>query len=232
MGRLAAYSPAALACFGRSGLFSQSSSHPHAAHPVPAYTARANREWQAMTRDAGIKSTNHWWAVGWSIPPLLLAIPLIAQAPWTLFDYIFAAVLFGAAGLLVEWGVKYFQGSTAYRIGAGAAVLSAFLLIWVNGAVGFLDDEDNPANLMFGGVIAVAAIGALLGRFQPAGMARAMAAAAIAQLLAGVTGLGAGWASPGYDGLYEVVMGTAFFGGLWLVSAALFRKAQRERGVG
>jgi hypothetical protein len=185
-----------------------------------------------MAHGTDIGGSHHWRMVGWSIPLLLLALPLVAQAPWTLFDYIFMAALLGIAGLLVELGVKLSAGSIAYRIGAGIAVLACFLLVWVNGAVGLLGDEGNPANLMFGGVIAVAAIGAAMARFRPVGMARAMVAAAAAQVLAGAVGLGAGWASPGYDGLYEVVLGTTLFGGLWLVAAALFAQAQRERGKG
>jgi hypothetical protein len=56
-------------------------------------------------------------------------------------------------------------------------------------------------------------------------MALAMFAAAAAQLLVGVMALGMGWASPGEAGLYEVVLGTTAFGGLWLVAGGLFRRA-------
>ena len=41
----------------------------------------------------------------------------------------------------------------------------------------------------------------------------------VAQTLAGIIGLAAGFASPGYGGVYEVVMGTSLFGGLWLLAA-------------
>jgi len=34
-----------------------------------------------------------------------------------------------------------------------------------------------------------------------------------------------GWASPGSEGVYEVVLGTGLFTPLWLLSAWLFRKA-------
>ena len=168
-----------------------------------------------------------WRIIGWSIPPLVLLLPLVANAPWTLFDYIVMGVLLGGAGLLVELVVRLSR-SLAYRAGAFVAVAAIFLLIWVNGAVGFLGDEDNPANLMFGGVILVAVVGSVFLGFQPRGMARAMFAAAAAQLLVGVVGLAGGFASPGAAGLYEVVMGTTLFGSMWLVSAGLFRKAAEE----
>jgi len=169
-----------------------------------------------------------WRIAGWSIPVLLLAIPWIARFPWTLFDYVCMAAAFGIAGLLIELGVRA-SGIIAYRAATAIAVIAGFLLLWVNGAVGFLGDENNPANLMFGGVIAIAAIGAFLVQGRPSGLARAMTAAAIAQLLAGVTGYAAGWASPGADGVYEAVMGTGVFGALWLASAALFRKAHLQQ---
>lgn len=165
-----------------------------------------------------------WRLVGWSIPLLLLALPYVTGAPWTLSDYVFMGVLFAIVGSLLELAVRA-SGSIFYRAGAGVAVAASFLLIWVNAAVGFLGDEDNVANLIFLGVIAVALLGAVIARFRAAGMARAMFAAAAAQLLAGVVGLAAGFASPGSQGLYEVTLGTGLFGGLWLVAAMLFRKA-------
>lgn len=169
-----------------------------------------------------------WRIIGWSIPPLILLLPLIANAPWTLFDYVVMGVMFGGAGLLVELVVRA-SGNWAYRAGAFIAIAAIFLLVWVNGAVGFLGDEDNPANLMFGGVILVAVVGSVFLGFHASGMAKAMFAAAAAQVLAGVIGLAGGFASPGADGLYEVAMGTTLFGSMWLVSAGLFRKAAEQQ---
>lgn len=165
-----------------------------------------------------------WRIVGWGGAALLLLLPLIANAPWTLSDFIFMGVLVGVAGLVLELAACT-SGDIAYRAGVGMAVLAAFLLVWVNGAVGFLGNEDNPANLMFFGVIAIAVLGAFIAGFRAAGMARALSATAAAQLLVGVIGLAAGLGSPGYKGVYEAVMGTAVFTALWLVSAWLFHKA-------
>jgi hypothetical protein len=113
----------------------------------------------------------------------------------------------------------------AYRTGAAVAVAASFLLVIVNGAVGFLGDEDNPANLIFLGIILIAALGSAIARFRAAGMARAMFTTAAAQVLAGIVALAAGLGSAGADGIYEVVLGTSLFSGLWLLSAGLFRKA-------
>jgi hypothetical protein len=81
-----------------------------------------------------------------------------------------------------------------------------------------IGSENNPYNLLFGGVIAVALVGAIAARFRPAGMAVAMVAAAIAHGLVSVVGMST-------DMLGGVV--SAAFAGPWLLSAWLFRKAAR-----
>ncbi len=165
-----------------------------------------------------------WRLIGWGAVALILLLPLVTRAPWTLFDYVGAGALLGGAGLVLELVMRG-SGSLAYRAGSGLAVAAAVLLIWVNGAVGFLGDEGNPANLMFAGVIAVAVLGSVIAGFRAKGMARAMFAAAAAQVSVGVMAQIMGWSSPGDAGLYEVVMGTSVFGALWLLSGGLFRKA-------
>jgi hypothetical protein len=161
-----------------------------------------------------------WRILGWGGAACLLLVPLAAHFPWTLSDFVVAAVMLGTAGGALELAVRFSRGSLAYRAGAGFAVAAAFLLVWVNGAVGFLGDEDNPANLVFAAVLLVTLLGAILARFRPAGMARAMLAAAAVQFLIAPIAWFAHWGS-----LYEIVLGTTLFTALWLVSAALFRKA-------
>ena len=111
----------------------------------------------------------------------------------------------------------------AYLIGAGLAVVTAFILVWVNGAFWIIGSEDNPLNLMFAGVLAIALFGALLARFRPTGMALAMAAAAVAQFAAGLAGL----STDMRGGILA-----ALFAGLWLLSAGLFRKAAADSAEG
>ncbi len=82
---------------------------------------------------------------------------------------------------------------------------------------------------MHGGVLAVAIIGAFIARFRPHGMARALAATALAQALVGVIALAVGFGSTAPSFPEAIVFLTGFFAGLWLISAWLFRKAARER---
>ncbi|MEP9404176.1 hypothetical protein [Sphingomonas sp. VNH70] len=168
-----------------------------------------------------------WRPIGWSAAGALLLLPLVAGAPWTLSDYVFAAVLLGIAGGAIEVAVRM-SASLSYRLGALVATAAAFLLVWVNAAVGLLGDEENDANAVFLIVLLVAVGGTLLARLRAAGTARAMLAAAGAQLLAGITGWAMGWAAPGGQGVYEVTVGTGLFGTLWLVAAALFARAARH----
>ena len=177
----------------------------------------------------------NWLRVaGWGGAAIILLLPLAAmqftsEVDWSFSDFIVMGALLGGSGLLLELATRR-STSLPYRLGSAFAVGASFLLIWVNGAVGFLGDEGNPANLMFLGVILVAAAGALVARARAAGMARAMAIAAAAQVFAGGLGFAAGWASPGAAGVYEVAMGTGLFTALWLGSAALFLRASREAG--
>jgi hypothetical protein len=162
----------------------------------------------------------------WGTAAFLLLLPLVAmrfteEVNWTLLDFVvFGAMLVAACGTY-ELGTRM-SGSTAYRAAIGIAVVAGFLLVWINLAVGIIGTEDDPANLMFGGVLLVGAVGALIARFRPRGMARALVVAAVAQaLIAGialVAGLG-----------YEAVVLSAFFAAMWLASALLFRKAAREQ---
>jgi phosphoglycerol transferase MdoB-like AlkP superfamily enzyme len=82
---------------------------------------------------------------------------------------------------------------------------------------------------MYGGVLAVAIIGAFIARFRAHGMARALAATALAQALVGVIALAAGFGSTAPSFPEAILFLTGFFVGLWLISAWLFRRAARER---
>lgn len=169
----------------------------------------------------------------WVIASVILLVPLLAmpftdEVAWDATDFIvMGAMLFSACGAW-EWAART-TGSIVYRAAIGVALVAAFILIWINLAVGIIGSEDHPANLMYGGVLAVGILGALIARFRPHGMARALAATALAQGLAGVIALIAGWGSTGANGPAAIMVLTAFFAALWLLSAWLFWRAAREQ---
>ncbi len=116
------------------------------------------------------------------------------------------------------------SANTAYKFAVGLALVAAFLIIWMNLAVGIIGDSDDPANLMYVGVLAVGAVGALIARFEPVGMVRALFATALAQALVAVVALVAGMLP--FIGLIVVNL---FFVALFTASALLFRQAAQQQ---
>ena len=163
------------------------------------------------------------WRIGaWSAAALVLLLPLLAGAPWTLSDFIFAGVLILGVGAAFELAVRK-TGDTAYRSGVGVALAGAFLLVWVNAAVGITDSDADGLYLV---VLAIGIIGAFVALFQPAGMARAMFATAAAQTLVAGIALIAG-VVPEHNSALEILGITGFFVTLFVGSALLFREAAR-----
>jgi hypothetical protein len=120
-------------------------------------------------------------------------------------------------------------GNTSYKAAVGLAIATPLLLVWVIGAVGVLGVDGDPADLMYIGVVAVGIIGAIIARFQPHGMARALFATALAQALVAVIALFLGMHQAPYSSVGEILGLNGFFVALFLGSAWLFRNAARER---
>jgi hypothetical protein len=184
--------------------------------------------------EAGGWRQSPWRLLLWAVPTALLVTPavmMVRQADgwqWSPPDFVFAAVLlYGTTGL-IDLAIRK-GGSTAYRLGAGLAALTAFLLIWINGAVGVIGNEDNPANLVFIAIILVALAGSILARFGASGMSRAMlAACALNTAVAAAVPLFAWGADepPGALGLTILIGG---FASMWGLSSALLAKAARDQ---
>lgn len=162
----------------------------------------------------------------WAGAAALMLVPVLAlrgldPAAWDRpGDLVFLAILLAGTGLAWELASRV-SARRAYAAGAATAVGAGLLQTRVNLAVGIIGSEDDPANWIYAAVLAVAAAGALLARFRPHGMAYAMTASAVAQAVAFVVV----WvANLGFTGPI-----TVFFAGLWLISAQLFRNADRAR---
>jgi hypothetical protein len=183
--------------------------------------------------NGGGRRGRFWRIAPWVIAATMLLLPLVAmrftdEVAWDGADFaVLGAMLLGACGAH-ELAARR-TGDVAYRAAVGVAVAAAFVLVWLNLAVGIIGSEDNPANLMHGGVLAVGTLSALIVRFRPRGMARVLTATALAQASVGVIALVAGWGSTGASRPAAIVLLTGFFAALWLASAWLFRKAAREQ---
>lgn len=111
-----------------------------------------------------------------------------------------------------------------YRLALAVALVAAALLVWLSLGVGIIGKDGDPANVMYLGVLAVGVVGALIARFRPRGMARALVATALAQAtvaaIALVAGLGRPWSGP-----LELTLLNGFFVAAFLGAAWLFRRA-------
>ena len=186
------------------------------------------------TENGGGGRGSRWRIAGWlTAVALIVLVPLVAmqvtdEVNWSVADFAFAVVLVGGVGFTYELAARK-TSNTAYRAAVGVALAAALLLVWITLAVGIIGSEDNDANLMYGGVLAIGVIGTLIARFQPHGMARALFATAVAQALVGVIALVAGLGSTGPIWPRDVLFLTGFFAALWVLSAALFQHAARGR---
>jgi hypothetical protein len=179
-----------------------------------------------MTEDrepAAGRRSSRWRIAPWVIAAGLLLLPAVAmrftaQVAWGPEDFlIFGVMLFAACGAF-ELAARA-TDNVAYRAAVGLSLVTAFLVIWVNLAVGIIGGGNHPANLMFFGVVAIAGVGAAIGNFQPRGMARAMSVTAIAQAVVAVIALALG--------PIEAFVLTAFIVAPWLIAACLFQVAAR-----
>lgn len=172
-----------------------------------------------------------WRTIGWGTAGFLLLLPLVAmqfsaEVNWSVGDFIFAAMMFALVGAILELAVGR-SPSWAYRGAVAIAVACGFLHVWITGAVGIIGSENNPGNLLYLAVVGVAVFGSILALGRPNGMAWAMGAAALAEVLAPVIAY-AEVAEPAGDVLRpEVFASGIVFTGMWLVSAFLFAKAAR-----
>jgi hypothetical protein len=168
------------------------------------------------------------------VPSCILLIPLAAMLfkadgwAWDAADFIIFWVLI--AGVMLAYKLVASKAANrAYRVATGVGLATGLILIWINGAVGLIGSEDNPANLMYAGVLAVGTIGAIIARLEPLGMARALFATALAQFLVPVVALII-WRADFSPGVGPVFGLNFFFVLMFAVSALLFWNAAIKSG--
>jgi hypothetical protein len=168
------------------------------------------------------------WAL---VVALLLLIPLAMQFTDEVQgnEAVAYGVLLLAFGGLYELARWLRTRGRTYRIAFGVGFAAAALLFWANGAVGIIGSEDNPANLMYGAVFAVGLLGAVISRLKPRGMAPTLFLAALVQVLIPVVAFfiwpaKASWGNAGVVGVFVINL---VFAALFVLSAMLFRRAER-----
>jgi hypothetical protein len=164
---------------------------------------------------------------------LILSVPLVAmqftdEVKWSPTDFVFAGALLIGTGLMFQ-AVARRAGTAAYKAAVGVALGAAFILVWLVGAVGVIGEEGDRADLMYAGVLSVGLVGAVIARFQPEGMARALLAMALVQALVAVIALIAGKHQDPVSSVFEILALNGFFVALFIGSAWLFRQAARKQ---
>jgi len=174
-----------------------------------------------------------WRLIGWGGAAALLALPFIAMqlnAPgvnWTASDFVIFAIMIVLVGVPLEVVIRA-SGNWRYRTAAALALLSAFLTVWANLAVGIVGSEDSPGNLGFFAALVAGIMGAFLVRFRARAMGIVMAGTAIALWAAFAIAVSMPTDEPFVPHIREFA-GTSVFAGLFLASALLFRRAAANR---
>ena len=185
----------------------------------------------AGNTDEGCGRRRSLWKSPALMTALLLLIPLLGNYfvdgwNWPPRAFVLFGTLLFSIGLTYELVTRN-ADTIAYRAAVGIALATAFVLFWGN----FVQaaDDVNPAAVIYLGVPIMGIIGAVMARFKPDGMARALFATAIAQALVLAIALTirnpqvVPWSPPVSRGFG----GNAFFVMLFVGSALLFRRAAR-----
>jgi hypothetical protein len=113
---------------------------------------------------------------------------------------------------------------TSYRLAIGVAVATVLFLVWAIGALGIIGAGGRP-DRMYLGVLAVLAIGTVVARLRPRGMALALAATAAATALVAGIALVAGYQHTEGASVLEILGLNGMYAALFGLSAWLFHRA-------
>lgn len=118
----------------------------------------------------------------------LLMVPLIASQVvegwnWPPGAFVFTYLLFFGTGMAYALIARKMK-AWSYKIAVGLSLVAGFVLGWAT--MVHMSETENPVNLVYFGVLAVGAIGAVLARLEARGMAKALYAMSAALALAWV----------------------------------------------
>lgn len=165
----------------------------------------------------------------WGLAALLLVAPFLAMqvttdVQWTGSDFAVFSGLLLLIGGGCEWAFRR-VGSWEGRAGWALTLLTAALLVLVNGAVGLIGSERADANGLFGIVLAVLAVGLVITKARLGRLAPVLAATGITQVAVAALILLGSFISPDAWNLRDALFAGPGFAGLWFLAAVLFRRA-------
>jgi hypothetical protein len=120
---------------------------------------------------------------------------------------------------------------TYYRLGAVVALATVLLLILGIGALGIIGAGGRPDRI-YAAVLGVLVLGSVIARLRPRGMALALAATAVAQVVVSATALLAGLPQDAGASIVDLVGLTAMYAVMFGLAGWLFwRAADQEHGA-
>lgn len=168
-----------------------------------------------------------WRIAAWGGSAVLLATPAIAtqfsdEWQWGPDAFVLLAAVLLVCCVTFELVARRASGF-AHRAATAIAIAGGLLLFWGNLAVGFIGDEDHPANLAFYALLLGGLMGGFLAGFRPRGLAKVLLAMAAAQVLLGAIAI-----AYQLDDPISLAKLTGIFTAIWLVASLLFRHAGRR----
>jgi hypothetical protein len=155
----------------------------------------------------------------------LLMVPLVASQVvegwnWDARGFVFVYVLFFATGMAFALIARKMDAWT-YKAGVGLALLAGFVLGWGN--MVHMTEKENPAFLVYFGVLVMGGVAAWIARLKARGMAEASFAMAVVLAAMAATQLLLSGAPAGAD--RNQAIGRAVCVALFAASGLLFRRA-------
>ena len=175
-----------------------------------------------MTADQSRRLDNALRLLMWTGALAIWLVPLVAkqftdEVQWSTFDHIVWAFMLAIPATIIDL-VSRMTGNWAYRGAVVIALGTSFVITWANLAVGIVGNEENPVNLIFFGVVAIALLGSPLVGFKAARLRWVFYLTAAAQALSALVALQA-------EPFVLVFCGVTT--ALWLTAATLFGRAAR-----
>ena len=123
-----------------------------------------------------------------------------------------------------------YSGNIHYRNGLILGIVGAFLLFWINGAVGIIGSSNNDANMLYVAMLGLGLVASLAVRFKPEGLVKVLYGMVFLQVAIPVVAILGTFdvTQPGWN--TDVAVLTAVFCVIWFWTLRQFSKAA-EVGV-
>jgi hypothetical protein len=114
--------------------------------------------------------------------------------------------------------------ATSYRLAIAVALATALLLVLGAGALGIIGEGGRPDRI-YAAVLGVLALGTVIARLRPGGMAVTLAATALAQAVVSAAALLAGLHQTNDASVVDIIGLTGMYAAMFSLSAWLFWRA-------